>query len=110
MRLNKSQKYAIQWMVSQGHEITQIVKELKISTDIVNSFIEKYCKHNQDNSIQTKSGPLTSKDLMIRKTSSKGNNTVAIMTREASQTGDEFKKSLPDATSRNSHVIHKINE
>ena len=30
MRLNKSQKYAIQWMVSQGHDVTQIVKELKI--------------------------------------------------------------------------------
>jgi hypothetical protein len=110
MRLNKSQKYAIQWMVYKKQEITQIVKELKIPTDVVSNFIEKYCQHNQENNIKTKSGPLKSKDLMIRKTSSKGNHTVAIMTKEASQTGDEFKKSLPYINSRNSHSIHKINE
>ena len=111
MRLNKSQKYAIQWMVSEGNEVTQIVKELKIPTDVVNKFIEKNCKPNKNNAIQTtKSGPLKSKDLMIRKTDSKGNNTVAVMTKEASQTADAFKKSLSTPVSRHSHSIHKINE
>lgn len=110
MKLNRSQQYAIQWMVSQGSEVTQIVKELKIAKDLVNKFIEKNCKPNKANSIQTKSGPIKAKDLMIRQTASKGNNTVAVMTKEASQTADAFKKSLPNTTNRHNNSIHKINE
>lgn len=110
MKLNRSQQYAIKWMVSQGDEVTQIVKELKISKDVVTKFIEKNCQPNTKNSIQTKSGPIKAKDLMIRQTASKGNNTVAVMTKEASQTGDAFKKSLPNVTNRHTNNIHKINE
>jgi hypothetical protein len=110
MRLNKSQKYAIQWMLSQGQEIPQIVKELKIQTDVVSKFVEKYCSTLKKDVIKTTSGPLKTKDLMIRQTASKGNNTVAVMTKEASQTSDAFKKSIPSTASRYNNSIHKIND
>lgn len=110
MRLNKSQKYAIQWMVYKKNEISQIVKELKIPTDIVTKFIEKNCKNNDNNSIQTKSSRVKAKDLMISKTAEKGTNNVAIMTKEASELADDFKKKIPAQSSRHSANIHKINE
>lgn len=110
MRLNKSQKYAIQWMVSQGSDVPQIVKELKIQTDVVNKFIEKNCRPNNNNTIKTQSGPIKAKDLMIRQTSAKGNNTVAIMTKEASQTGDAFKKSIASNSVTRNKNIHIIND
>lgn len=110
MRLNKSQKYAIQWMVSQGQEITQIVKELKIPTVEVEKFIEKNCNINKDASIKTTTSRATAKDLMIRHSESKRINNVAIMTKEASEMGDHFKKNMNNQTAINRHAdnIHKI--
>lgn len=110
MRLNRSQKYAIQWMVQEGNDITQIVKELKIPTDEVNKFIEKNCKPNKENSIKTTSSRIKAKDLIINKTAEKGTKNVAIMTKEASEIADDFKKKLPAQSSRHSANIHRINE
>jgi len=110
MRLNKTQQYAIRWMVSQGNEIAQIVKELKIPADSVNRFVEKNCNINTNNTIPTTSSRVKAKDLMIRNTSSKQINNVAIMTREASEMGDHFKKSAPNTQSapRYENNIHRI--
>lgn len=110
MRLNRSQKYAIQWMVQEGQEVTQIVKELKIPTDVVTKFIEKNCKPNKNNSLETKSSPVKAKDLMVSKTAEKGTKNVAIMTKEASELADEFKKKIPSQSSRHAANIHRINE
>lgn len=110
MRLNRSQKYAIQWMVQEGNEITQIVKELKIPTDVVSKFVEKNCKPNKDNTLETKSSRVKAKDLMVNHTAEKGTKNVAIMTKEASELADSFKKKLPAQANRHSANIHKINE
>lgn len=110
MRLNKSQKYAIQWMVSQGQDVTQIVKELKIPADAVNKFIEKNCKPNDDNAVKTTTSRATVSDLMVHKTAEKGSKNVAVMTKEASQVADESKKNLPTQPHRHAHAIHRIHE
>lgn len=110
MRLNRSQKYAIQWMVSQGEEVTQIVKELKIPTDVVNKFIEKNCKPNTDNAVKTTSSRATVKDLMITETGSKRTKNVAVMTKEASEVSDTFKKNVPAQPNRHHDAIHRIHE
>lgn len=111
MRLNKLQKYSIQWLLSQGNNVDQIAKELKIPSSVVDKFIKKNCQTNPTENEQTKqmSGPLKAKDLMIRQTASKGNNTVAVMTKEASQTSDAFRKSLLGSPQRYNNSIHKIN-
>jgi len=57
--------------------------------------LEKSQNTTQTNSIETGSSPVKkpmSKDLMIRHTSAKRNNSVAIMTKEASEINDQAKK------------------
>ncbi len=110
MRLNKTQKYAIQWMVSQGQDVTQIVKELKIPADAVNKFIEKNCKPNDDNTVKTTSSRVKASDLMIHKTAEKGTKNVAVMTKEASEVADNFKKNVPTQPHRHTDAIHRIHE
>jgi len=110
MRLNRSQQYAIQWMVNEGQEVTQIVKELKIPADDVNKFIEKNCKPNSNNAVKTTSSRVTSKDLMINQSSQKSTKNVSVMTKEASQVADEFKKKTPPQKHRHEDAIHRIHE
>jgi hypothetical protein len=60
--------------------------------------------------VQTTSSRIKAKDLMINKTAEKGTKNVAIMTKEASELADDFKKKLPAQSSRHSANIHRINE
>ena len=108
MRLNKTQKYAIQWMTDNGHSVEEVVKELKLPEKTVSNFVEKHTKVSKESSVKTTSGPVNSKDLMIRHTSSKNDNTVAIMTKEASEVNDAFKKTSENTASRHSKNIYKI--
>lgn len=90
-KLNKIQKYAIQWLHSTGLDSDAIAKELNITTEQVISLIPK---------AEITSSPAiaaipSAKDLMITHTSGKKINSVAIMTKEASQIGDESKKNVP---------------
>ena len=93
-RITKIQKYAILWLHSQGQESESIAKELNIETKSVDRTLEKTTKTKDSNKIQTTSevvGRPSSKDLMIRHTSSKKNNSVAIMTKEASEVNDHAR-------------------
>lgn len=95
-RLNKSQKYAILWLNSTGMSIDDISTELDIGVKQVNGVLEKNTNVVSQNNIQTKSEPVgqnktSSKDLMIRHTSAKKTNSVAIMTKEASELNDHAR-------------------
>jgi hypothetical protein len=108
-QLTKVQKYAIEYLRSIKTDEDQICKELKISKDMLTKYIEKTGKSKNDNSkeLPVKSSKITSKDMMIRKTSAKGLNTVAIMTQNAAFINDDFKqKNQPKV--RNSDHIHRI--
>jgi hypothetical protein len=108
-RLNKSQQYAILWMLSQNQTEAEIIKELKVDPNDLTKFIEKHQKASDTNNIKTTTSNTTrAKDLMIRKTSAKNNSGVSIMTKEASQVGDTFHQNMPN-TNRLDSIIHRPN-
>lgn len=93
-RLDKKTKYAICWLNHIGKHTTEISQELDISTKQIETILEKSINSNQKE-IPTGSEPAvqkqTMKNLMINKTSSKKENSVSIMTPEASQMSDSLK-------------------
>ena len=99
-RISKTQTYAIYWLNSQGQPTEEIAKELKLKNEQILKALEKANNTNTNNSVKTKTSPveqeskkINSKDLMIRHTFAKKNNSVAIMTKEASEMNDSSKKS-----------------
>ena len=86
--VSKTKEYAIRYLASQNKENAEIAKELKISLDTVNSVLAK-----ESNKISPAKTDKT-KNLMIRQTSAKKNNSVSIMTEAAAQLGDEFLKNM----------------
>jgi transcriptional antiterminator len=96
-RTSKLHQYAIYWLNSQGSSIDSIATELDLTDKQVAKVLEKNNSVNETNNIKTNSSPVnsiktSSKDLMIRHTSAKKNNSVAIMTKEASEVNDQAKK------------------
>lgn len=95
-KLNKIQKYAIHWLNYNGMDIDSIAKELNLTSKQVAPLIERSSptipSENKDESTTKIS---TSKDLMITHTSGKKINSVAIMTKEASERGDSARNNLP---------------
>lgn len=110
MKITKELGYAINWLVSQHKNVDNICNELNLTKKQVTSYIEK---HNLTNSkplaIKSESTRLKSKELMIRHTSNKKANNVAIMTKEASEINDEFKKQNNVKSNRNANCIFKPN-
>ena len=108
-RLTKTQQYAILYMLGHKHTETDIIKELKINQQVLAKFIEKHKSVSETNNIKTtKSNTSRAKDLMISKTSAKNNSGVSIMTKEASQIGDDFHKNMPNSNRLDS-IIHRPN-
>lgn len=99
-KLTKTQEYAILYLLSQKKEVPEIISELKISEDNILKFIEKHTQVNASKKLKVKSAKVTSKDLMINTTTVKGTKSVSIMTKEASQINDDFKKQLGPTQSR----------
>lgn len=94
-RLNKTHRYAIQWLNSQSKSSIEIAQELSLPEKQVVSVIEKYAKTASENNIKTaKSSSSRSQNLMIRETAGKKTNSVAIMTGEASMLNDELKNKI----------------
>jgi hypothetical protein len=95
---NETLNYAIYYLSDTGVSEKTIAKKLGTTTKVV-----KECLSNRpiekNMNIKTTSGKTTSKDMMIRQTSAKGIKSVAIMTKEASQVNDEFKKNIKSKVS-----------
>ena len=92
-KISKSQVYAVQWLVQQDKSIEEISTELNLTSKQVSSIIT-------DNNIQkqeqnTVVSPPKIKDVMINQTAVKRTNSVAIMTKEASEIADEARKRMP---------------
>lgn len=96
-RITKSEKYAVLWLNEHGWTTDSIVKELKLTLSQVNSVIKT---HNQNtktsnNTIQTSSTPVSTqtnpKNFMITE-SHGGLHKVSVMTKAASEIGDEARK------------------
>jgi pyoverdine/dityrosine biosynthesis protein Dit1 len=98
-KISKSAGYAISWLHTQGKSIVDIAEELNIQENTVSEYIEKHYAQPKAVELSVKSSPvkgkkLGAKDLMIRHTSAKKSNNVAIMTQEASMLIDEKRKNI----------------
>lgn len=99
MKTDNQKLYAIYYLSDTGLTPAKISKELSLSTKEVKDILSERNPPKKD-TIRTTSSPVNSKNLMITETSVKGNKTVAIMTKEASEVNDEFKKKIPSTQSR----------
>lgn len=101
--LSKSQIYAILYLKDVNKLQTEnISQELNISEDRLQNFLDT------DYALYTKNKKPTSKDLMITETSSKKNNSVAIMTKEASEMNDQMRSNRASTSNNLNTNIHRI--
>lgn len=93
-KLNKTQKYAILWLNYQEYDNDKISHELDLTLNQITNFLEKNQTVTNKTNIKTTSSVVGNKkqNLMIMETAAKKNNSVAIMTREASQNADTIKQ------------------
>jgi len=103
--LNKTHKYAIQFLHEQNKSVEDIAKELGLTKTQVQRFISTLQK-TENKVAETKTTDKT-KNLMIRQTSVKKNNGVSIMTEGAAQLLDEFVKSMPSNTRNTDSYIFR---
>ncbi len=93
-RLTKLEKYSICWLGHKGYSNQQIVEELKLTPSQVKRTLEKNTETKDTNlddpitTTQSSTGQMNPKEVMIRHTSEKKNNSVAIMTKAASEICD----------------------
>jgi len=86
-KISNIKKYAAQWLKHTGLSNEDIAKEIKISSsDISEIFAE-----SENNTV------LPNKNLMITHTAGKKVNSVAIMTKEASESVDAIRNSVPQS-------------
>lgn len=94
-KLNKTQKYAVLWLNSQGWAATKIASELSLTDNQVANTVKSNDLSGEEPKIKTVSSPVKQqsppKSLMITESAGK-TRSVSIMTKEASQLNDEFKK------------------
>lgn len=110
MKITKNISYAINWLLSQNKTPIEISEELNLTEKQVISYIEKNNTTKADDlAVKSSKVKSKSKDLMIRHTSNKKVNNVAIMTKEASEVNDELKKRFNTTSNRNSNHIFKPN-
>ena len=101
--LSKSQVYAILYLKDVNNlQNENISQELNISQDRLQDFLDT------DYLQLTKVKKLTSKDLMITETASKKNNSVAIMTKEASELNDANRDKTFRKNASDNPNIHRI--
>lgn len=111
-RLNKTQIYAIRWLDYQNFAAIKIADELKLTLKQVSGVLEKHSKTGEENKIETKSSPVSSKpkNFMVNETAVKKTNSVSIMTKEASAIHDELqKKAEQSSVKRPNNAIYRPN-
>ena len=94
-KLSKSNVYAIRYLHSQGLDVNQISSEINLSVDKIQSIID---------TIPSPEAPNV-KDLMITKTAVKNNNTVAVMTKEASMMNDHNRTKNSNTKQSLDHIF-----
>lgn len=106
-KITKKDKYAIRFLHSEGKTDEYIAKDLDLDLKQVQRFISKNIVEPTQTIPDTPVKVDKTKNLMIRHTSDKKNNTVSIMTQGASQVGDDFYKSLNSSPKNTDSYIHR---
>jgi len=103
-KITKTQTYAVCWLNSLNKSSLEIADELKLTEKQVLSILEKNTSpkvEQTEDAIKTATSSavqkINPKDLMITHTSAKKTNSVSIMTKEASELGDELRKKIPNS-------------
>lgn len=104
--LNKSDKYAIEFLHKQNKTEKEIASELGLTLTQVKKVIKTFSENKPVAETKTDK----TKNLMIRQTSAKKNNTVSIMTEGAAQLGDEFIKNMPTNAKNTDSYIYRRSE
>ena len=94
IKITNVYRYAILWLHSQNWDINTIANELKITNKQIKNVLDKYTIKDNEAKVNTATQPVKSnvKDLMI--TDSAGSkHRVTVMTKAASEVGDQSKKS-----------------
>lgn len=108
---DKYKTYAVYHLADAGYSATKISKELDIPPKEVKEILTNRTNNNQNDAIKTTSAPVNSKELMITETSAKGNKSVAIMTKAASEVNDAFRKNMNSNGSRTTkNAIYRPNK
>ena len=108
MRLNETQKYAIQWLIHNDKAVPEIVKELKLPEKTVSNFVAKNSVATKEKTTEVKSGPVNSKDLMISILTAK--ITIVVVMTMASEVNDANKKHPAFTQHKHNKNIFKITE
>ena len=118
-KLSQVQIYAIRWLHSQNVSNSKIADDLTLSEKDVLSILEKFSP-SVNNEVESKlktttssmaKGPpnsIKSKSLMINHTSGKKDNSVTIMTKEASEINDAVKKNMPPSDNKSTEAQKSI--
>jgi len=108
-KITKKDKYAIEFLHSKKYSEDEIAKELDLSVSQVKRFISKNLNDNpQSEQTEKKESPKNkTKNLMIRETANKKNNSVSIMTQGASQISDEFYKNMNNSRKNTDNYIYR---
>lgn len=107
-RLSKLQIYSIKWLNSQGKNIDEIANELNLK--LTTKQMEKIIPPDviKEEPVVAVVPTIGVKDLMITSTSGKNNNTIAIMTKDASAAADHARtSSSQDPRSLNKNSIYR---
>lgn len=102
--ISDTKKYAILWLNYTGKDPKTISKELKVPFETVKDIINETSNTNKEENNFKK---IDSKNLMITHTSGKKANSVAIMTKEASEVNDAKNKNPKAHTNKNIKGIFK---
>ena len=108
-KLTKKDKYAIQFLHSQGSTDDYIAKDLGLDINQVKRFVKNNLKTIADETAVSNESLKVdkTKNLMIRQTAAKKSNTVSIMTQGASQIGDEFYKTMNSSPKNTDSYIYR---
>lgn len=113
-KITKKDRYAIEFLYLKKYSEDEIAKELDLNVSQVKRFINKNLidqnTENTENTEKTtkKESPKNkTKNLMIRETAGKKNNSVSIMTQGASQISDEFYKNMNKSSKNTDNYIYR---
>ena len=108
-KLTQSDRYAIEFLMSKNKTPEDIAKDLGLSLTQVKKIVSNLSSTTPPEKTAESKKDKT-KDLIIRQTSAKKNNSVAIMTHGAAQLGDEFIKNFTPNAAKTEGYIYKRSE
>lgn len=112
-KLTKSDEYAIQLLHQRGTSVEDISADLELPLTQVKRYVKTKLppvEPKVEVQAEVPTVKKTSKDFMITKTSAKGNNSVAIMTKEASEMNDEARRKFSANNSNKPGIFRPLDK